>query len=176
MDGRPGNRSRGAAGRLFRLSRNVAGVGNSYGRTRLFLCDPFATLESQLAIQPSLSPVATLFSLACRFRIRSFDVVVKAARRSNPSGARAAEASGEPTMSSSNARTINRLLWVAQIVVALLFVFAGSMKFIMPAAKLQQGPVVLPIAFIHFIGICECLGALGLVLPGVLRFQTWLTP
>jgi hypothetical protein len=79
-------------------------------------------------------------------------------------------------MSSSNARTINRLLWVAQIVVALLFVFAGSMKFIMPAAKLQQGPVVLPIAFIHFIGICECLGALGLVLPGVLRFQTWLTP
>src|SRR6185437_2361044 len=96
MDGRPGNRSRGAAGRLFRLSRNVAGVGNSYGRTRLFLCDPFATLESQLAIQPSLSPVATLFSLACRFRIRSFDVVVKAARRSNPSGATAAEASGEP--------------------------------------------------------------------------------
>ena len=79
-------------------------------------------------------------------------------------------------MSSSNARTINRLLWAAQIVVALLFLFAGSMKFIMPAAKLQQGPVVLPIAFIHFIGICECLGALGLVLPGVLRFQTWLTP
>jgi hypothetical protein len=79
-------------------------------------------------------------------------------------------------MSSSNARTNNRLLWAAQIVVALLFLFAGSMKFIMPAAKLQQGPVVLPIAFIHFIGICECLGALGLVLPGVLRFQTWLTP
>jgi hypothetical protein len=79
-------------------------------------------------------------------------------------------------MSSSNARTISRLLWAAQIVVALLFLFAGSMKFIMPAAKLQQGPVVLPIAFMHFIGVCECLGALGLVLPGVLRFQTWLTP
>ena len=79
-------------------------------------------------------------------------------------------------MSSSSARTINRLLWAAQIVVALLFLFAGSMKFIMPAAKMQQGPIVLPIAFIHFIGVCECLGALGLVLPGVLRFQTWLTP
>ena len=79
-------------------------------------------------------------------------------------------------MSSSSARTINRLLWAAQIVVALLFLFAGSMKFIMPAAKLQQGPVVLPIAFFHFIGVCECLGALGLVLPGVLRFQRWLTP
>ena len=79
-------------------------------------------------------------------------------------------------MSSSRARTTNRLLWAAQIAVALLFIFAGSMKFIMPAAKLQQGPLVLPIAFIHFIGVCECLGALGLVLPGVLRFQTWLTP
>ena len=79
-------------------------------------------------------------------------------------------------MSSSRARTTNRLLWAAQIVVALLFIFAGSMKFIMPAAKLQQGPLVLPMAFIHFIGVCECLGALGLVLPGVLRFQTWLTP
>lgn len=79
-------------------------------------------------------------------------------------------------MSRPSARTTNRLLWAAQIVVALLFIFAGSMKFIMPAAKLQQGPLVLPIAFIHFIGVCECLGALGLVLPGVLRFQTWLTP
>ena len=101
---------------------------------------------------------------------------MKAARRSNPSGAGAAKAGGEQTMSSSSARTINRLLWAAQIAVALLFLFAGSMKFIMPAAKMQQGPVVLPIAFIHFIGICECLGALGLVLPGLLRFQTWLTP
>ena len=79
-------------------------------------------------------------------------------------------------MSRPSARTINRLLWAAQIVVALLSIFAGSMKFIMPAAKLQQGPLVLPMAFIHFIGVCECLGALGLVLPGVLRFQTWLTP
>lgn len=73
-------------------------------------------------------------------------------------------------------RTANRLLWTAQILVALLFLFAGSMKFILPAAKMQQGPMALPIAFIHFIGVCECLGALGLVLPGALRIQTWLTP
>lgn len=79
-------------------------------------------------------------------------------------------------MSSSSTRTTNRRLWTAQILVALLFLFAGSMKFIIPAAKMQQGPIVLPIAFIHFIGVCECLGALGLVLPGALRLQTWLTP
>lgn len=79
-------------------------------------------------------------------------------------------------MSSSSTRTASRLLWTAQILVALLFLFAGSMKFIIPAARMQQGPIVLPIAFIRFIGVCECLGALGLVLPGALRIKTWLTP
>ena len=79
-------------------------------------------------------------------------------------------------MSTSSARTANRLLWTAQILVALLFLFAGSMKFVMPAEKMQQGPIVLPIAFLHFIGVCECLGGLGLVLPGLTRVATALTP
>lgn len=79
-------------------------------------------------------------------------------------------------MSNSHARTVTRLLWSAQILVALLFLFAGSMKFILPAAKMQQGPIHLPITFIHFIGACECLGALGVLLPGALRIHGWLTP
>jgi uncharacterized membrane protein YphA (DoxX/SURF4 family) len=79
-------------------------------------------------------------------------------------------------MSTSSARTANRLLWTAQTLTALLFLFAGSMKFIMPAEKMQQGPVSLPLAFLYFIGVCECLGALGLLLPGVLRNRTLLTP
>jgi hypothetical protein len=79
-------------------------------------------------------------------------------------------------MSTSSARTANRLLWTAQTLAALLFLFAGSMKFIMPAEKMQEGPIALPIAFIHFIGVCECLGALGLILPGVTRIRTSLTP
>ena len=79
-------------------------------------------------------------------------------------------------MFNPHARTVTRLLWSAQILVALLFLFAGSMKFILPAAKMQQGPIHLPITFIHFIGVCECLGALGLVLPGVTRIHTFLTP
>src|SRR4051812_26680587 len=79
-------------------------------------------------------------------------------------------------MSTSTARTANRLLWTAQTLTALLFLFAGSVKFIMPADKLQQGPVVLPLAFIYFIGVCECLGALGLLLPGLTRIHTYLTP
>jgi uncharacterized membrane protein YphA (DoxX/SURF4 family) len=79
-------------------------------------------------------------------------------------------------MSSPSPKTTNRILWTAQTLTALLFLFAGSMKFIMPPEKMQQGPVVLPLAFMYFIGICECLGALGLVLPGITRIQTWLTP
>lgn len=82
-------------------------------------------------------------------------------------------------MSSSSvktAKTVNRLLWTAQGLTAALFLFAGSMKFIIPAEKMQQGPIVLPIAFLYFIGICECLGALGLVLPSLLRIRTSLTP
>ena len=80
---------------------------------------------------------------------------------------------GDPTMSTKNR---NRALWTAQILVALLFVFAGTTKFLMPADKLQQGPVVFPLAFMYFIGVCEVLGGLGLVLPGLTRIRTSLTP
>jgi uncharacterized membrane protein YphA (DoxX/SURF4 family) len=73
-------------------------------------------------------------------------------------------------------RTVNRLLWTAQTLAALIFLFTGVMKFIMSAEQMQQGPVVFPMAFLHFIGVCECLGGLGLVLPGVFRVRTWLTP
>lgn len=78
--------------------------------------------------------------------------------------------------SNSSTTTLNRLLWTAQTLAALLFLFAGSMKFIMPAEKMQQGPIVFPMAFMYFIGLCECLGAMGLILPGVTRIHTWLTP
>jgi hypothetical protein len=79
-------------------------------------------------------------------------------------------------MSTSSPRTANRLLWTAQTLAALLFLFAGSMKFIMPVEKLQQGPIVFPLAFIQFIGVCECLGGFGLLLPGLTRIRTSLTP
>nr|NIN06591.1 DoxX family protein [Armatimonadota bacterium] len=34
----------------------------------------------------------------------------------------------------------------------------------------------LPDLFLRFIGVCEVLGALGLILPGLLRIRTGLTP
>jgi len=70
---------------------------------------------------------------------------------------------------------MNRLLWVVQVLMALLFLFAGGAKLVMSAAELTaQTP--LPAAFLRFIGVMETLGGLGLVLPGMLRTRTVLTP
>src|SRR3954447_24065917 len=72
---------------------------------------------------------------------------------------------------------MNILLWIVQSLVGLFFIFAGVMKFVMPVADMQQGsPVVLPGWFFHFIGACEILGGMGLILPSVLRIKPGLTP
>ena len=72
-------------------------------------------------------------------------------------------------------RKVNTSLWTIQIVLALVFLFAGGMKLVVPIEMLK-GPVALPGAFLRFIGVCETLGALGLILPGVFRIRTGLTP
>jgi hypothetical protein len=58
-------------------------------------------------------------------------------------------------------------LWVLQGLLAILFLFAGGAKLVMPVSFMQQGPVVLPGWFLHFIGVAEVLGGLGLILPGM---------
>jgi hypothetical protein len=67
------------------------------------------------------------------------------------------------------------LLWIVQGLLALLFVFAGGMKLVLPLDKLV-GPVPLPGLFLRFIGVAEVLGAAGLILPGLLRIRPGLTP
>jgi DoxX-like family len=66
-------------------------------------------------------------------------------------------------------------LWVVQILLAALFLFAGGMKLVLPLEKLA-GPVALPGGLIRFIGVVEVLGAVGLILPAALRIKPWLTP
>ncbi len=66
-------------------------------------------------------------------------------------------------------------LWIVQGLLALLFLFAGGMKLVLPLEKLT-GPFPLPGLFMRFIGVCEVLGALGLILPGLLRIRPGLTP
>ena len=66
-------------------------------------------------------------------------------------------------------------LWIVQGLLAALFLFAGGMKLVLPLEKLT-GPVPLPGLFVRFIGVAEVLGALGLILPGLLRIRPGLTP
>jgi hypothetical protein len=74
-----------------------------------------------------------------------------------------------------NTKRIRALLWTAQVLLALAFLFAGGMKLVAPA-ELLKGPVPLPVAFLRFIGACETLGAFGLILPSISRIKPWLTP
>ena len=67
-------------------------------------------------------------------------------------------------------------LWVGQAALAALFLFAGGFKLVASAEMMSQGPVVLPISFLRFIGACEVIGAIGLILPGVFRIHRELTP
>src|SRR5690242_11062548 len=75
---------------------------------------------------------------------------------------------------------MNILLWIIQILLMLEFLMAGGVKLIIPADKLQAqappGAIHFPGWFFVFIGVCEVLGALGLILPGVLRTRRGLTP
>jgi len=74
---------------------------------------------------------------------------------------------------------MNITLWIVQILLTLLFLFAGGTKLLLPIETLTaMGPpnqVVLPGLLLRFIGVCEVLGALGLVLPGLLRIRPKLT-
>ena len=72
--------------------------------------------------------------------------------------------------------SMNVVLWIVQGLLAALFLFAGGAKFVMPPEVLTAGPPALPLLFIRFIGVCEMLGAIGLILPGLLRIRTGLTP
>ncbi len=70
---------------------------------------------------------------------------------------------------------MNVALWIVQALLAALFLFAGGMKLVLPLDKLT-GPVAVPGAFLRFIGVVEVLGAIGLILPSLLRIRPGLTP
>ena len=74
---------------------------------------------------------------------------------------------------------MNIILWIIQVLLALLFLFAGGTKLVLPIEVLKSmgspNQVQLPGLFLRFIGVCEVLGSLGLILPGVFRARTNLT-
>jgi uncharacterized membrane protein YphA (DoxX/SURF4 family) len=91
--------------------------------------------------------------------------------------ARGAGAPRPPTTGASRRRRpiLTYGLWVAQAVLALLFLWAGGVKLVLPLDQLAR-PAPLPGPFLRFIGVAEVLGAMGLILPGLLRLRPGLTP
>lgn len=67
------------------------------------------------------------------------------------------------------------MLWIAQWILALVFIFAGVSKLVMPVEQMV-GDSGLSAGLLRFVGIMETLGGLGMILPGLLHIQTRLTP
>jgi uncharacterized membrane protein YphA (DoxX/SURF4 family) len=82
---------------------------------------------------------------------------------------------GERSTSAKRGKGINVVLWVIQTLLALLFLFSGGVKLAMPIEPMAK-QAGLPGTFLRFIGVMEVLGAIGLILPGMLRIRTFLTP
>jgi putative oxidoreductase len=68
----------------------------------------------------------------------------------------------------------NRALWIAQGLLAAFFLFVGFSKV---TASTEMLATLFPFSadFIRFIGVCEVLGGLGLVLPLALKIRPELT-
>ena len=69
----------------------------------------------------------------------------------------------------------NYALWTVQVLLALLFLFTGGTKLVMPIEVLTK-QMPLPGLFVRFLGVAEVLGAIGLILPWLLRIKPGLTP
>ena len=74
---------------------------------------------------------------------------------------------------------MNIALWIAQGLLAVIYLIAGSMKAFQPA-KVRENPRMTwahgrPDNYIRFVGTTEVLGALGLILPLATGILPWLT-
>ena len=76
-------------------------------------------------------------------------------------------------------KVLNIILWVVQVLLAGMFIMAGIMKSTSPIEQLSASlpwAKDVPAWLVRFIGVSEILGALGLLLPSILRIKPILTP
>jgi uncharacterized membrane protein YphA (DoxX/SURF4 family) len=75
--------------------------------------------------------------------------------------------------------SVNTALWIAQGLLAAAFATSGAMKLARSREQLQgRSPWMEDFSdsTLKFIGVCEVLGAIGLVLPPLLDIAPWLAP
>ena len=68
----------------------------------------------------------------------------------------------------------NILLWLLQVLLALVFLSHGWLFLSPPAAMVDQMNAALPRWFQLFLGVAEVAAAAGLTLPGLTGVQPWL--
>ena len=82
-------------------------------------------------------------------------------------------------LTGSTSKRLNAALWIVQGLLAALFLLAGFTKLILPIDMLTSmgspNQIVLPGWFIRFIGMAEVLGAIGLILPRLMKIRPQLT-
>ncbi len=82
-------------------------------------------------------------------------------------------------METKKSKGLNITLWIVQVLLAAMFLIAGIMKSSMPMEQLYVSMAWtkdVPMGLVRFIGISELLGAIGLLLPSILRIKPVLTP
>ncbi len=73
-------------------------------------------------------------------------------------------------------RTMNIVLWVLQVLLALAFLAHGLMFLFPPASLVAAMNATIRPAFRLFLGGAEVVAAIGLTVPGLTRIQPWLIP
>jgi len=82
------------------------------------------------------------------------------------------------TTSTGKNKVLNITLWIAQGLLAAMFLMAGFMKVSQPIEELSKSlpwAGQMPEGLVRFIGISELAGGLGLLLPSILRIKPRLT-
>ena len=81
------------------------------------------------------------------------------------------------TSEQETSKTMNVILWIAQVILAISFIWAASLKLFQHADKLaEMWPWTANNAsLVKFTGVLDLLAGIGLVLPVLLRIQPKLT-
>ena len=69
---------------------------------------------------------------------------------------------------------MNVLLWVLQVLLAVVFIAHGLLLLMPPPDIAAQMLMSLPRGFWVFLGVAEVAAAVGLTLPGLTRINPWL--
>ena len=78
-----------------------------------------------------------------------------------------------------SSKSLNISLWIAQTLLASTLLFGGATKLFQPIEQVSaMWPWTgqIPIELVKFTGIIDLLGAIGLILPALLRIKPILTP